>query len=544
MKLLLTTFLCLVCTSQVLLSQIVKRDTKNTKDVANVFYKPEFTLFDLWSDEPISPAAGEIYSIYYATNENKTPQSFSGTAIEISKLYVYKFKNYDNCKSWCAGIAYKNTSNSQNPTTSSATNSKNSESSNQLDWDDSIKQNWTDQFSSVLIDNGFDSKLAKSLTRCAFEKIASAMSYSQFLNLDPNHVYEEFVKWSDICLNESKSSKSSNIEANLYYKKNDNLYDLWSGELIKPDAEGVYHIHIVKNECGKCEAKDLTSAQLDWYSNVDPNNQKLFKFKTYRNCMNWCDGIDYNSTLQQKGVSSSIGSVDIGSQTWMNKNLEVEAFRNGEIIPQAETEQDWKYYCSNRLPAWRYAKIGSATSQHNAVKLYNYYAISDGRGLLPIGWHLPSQDEWSILIKFVGENGGKKLKSQQGWDEWTEGGKKTVTCGNCADWNESYRSKVPCHVCKDTRNVIQETPIIKYSGKGENSFGFNAIPNDSFSGFLWAESNQYAEWWTSSLRSDKSPIIVQVSQKSNTIEFPFLKGMMKDSGLTYDSFGVRGVKDK
>jgi uncharacterized protein (TIGR02145 family) len=422
--------------------------------------------------------------------------------------------------------------------------STNSNSSNQLNWDNGIKQNWTNQFSSVLIDNGFDSKLANSLTRCAIEKIAYAMTYSQFLNLSPNQVYEEFVKWSNICLEESKSSKSTNLEANLYYKKNDKLYDLWSGELILPDADGLYHIHMIKNECGKCEAKDFTAEQLDWYSNVDPKSQKLYKFKSYRNCVNWCDKVVYSPNSQTTVVSGSIGSVNIGSQTWMNKNLAVETFRNGEIIPQAETEQDWKYYCSNRLPAWRLAKIGASKSANDGVHLYNYYAVTDKRGLLPTGWHLPSQDEWNGLIRYLGESAGKKIKSDQGWDDWTEGGKKTVTCDNCAEWNDSYRSKVPCHVCKDTRNVVKETPVYKYSGNGDNSTGFNAIPNDSFSGFLWADSNQYAEWWTSSQRSDKTPIIVQVSQKSNKIEFPFLKGAMKDGWLTYDSFGIRGIKDK
>jgi len=29
--------------------------------------------------------------------------------------------------------------------------------------------------------------------------------------------------------------------------------------------------------------------------------------------------------------------------------------------------------------------------------LYNWYAVSDTRGIAPAGWHLPSDDEWKTL---------------------------------------------------------------------------------------------------------------------------------------------------
>jgi uncharacterized protein (TIGR02145 family) len=45
--------------------------------------------------------------------------------------------------------------------------------------------------------------------------------------------------------------------------------------------------------------------------------------------------------------------------------------------------------------------------------LYNWYAVSDERGLCPPGWHVPHDDEWDVLIGFLGgeEVAGGKLKS-------------------------------------------------------------------------------------------------------------------------------------
>lgn len=77
------------------------RDNSNTKDYANVYYNPKYTLFDLLTDEPIYPDHNNNYSLYYATNEDKTPKYFYGSISELRELYVYKFKNLNNCQSWC-----------------------------------------------------------------------------------------------------------------------------------------------------------------------------------------------------------------------------------------------------------------------------------------------------------------------------------------------------------------------------------------------------------------------------------------------------------
>ena len=59
-------------------------------------------------------------------------------------------------------------------------------------------------------------------------------------------------------------------------------------------------------------------------------------------------------------------------------------------------------------------------------RLYNGYAVVDSRGLCPLGWHIPSSQEWNDLNAFVESQGfdyigGIALKANAGWPEGTNG---------------------------------------------------------------------------------------------------------------------------
>jgi hypothetical protein len=95
------------------------RDYSVQKDVANVFYKSKFTLFDFYTDEPIFPDGKGLYHIYYASNEDKTPRSKSISGKDLENLYFYKFKNYQNCINWAAKskVSFNNNVQSNKPET-------------------------------------------------------------------------------------------------------------------------------------------------------------------------------------------------------------------------------------------------------------------------------------------------------------------------------------------------------------------------------------------------------------------------------------------
>ena len=43
------------------------------------------------------------------------------------------------------------------------------------------------------------------------------------------------------------------------------------------------------------------------------------------------------------------------------------------------------------------------------------------QGVCPVGWHVPSMDEWKKLGEYLEPNAGEKLKSTTGWNEGANG---------------------------------------------------------------------------------------------------------------------------
>jgi clan AA aspartic protease (TIGR02281 family) len=141
-------------------------------------------------------------------------------------------------------------------------------------------------------------------------------------------------------------------------------------------------------------------------------------------------------------ASSSIPSVVIGKQEWMSKNLDVDKFRNGQTILYAKTAEEWRRALDTGQPAWCYYD----NDQSNGVnygKLYNWYAVTDPIGLCPVGWHVPSDAEWTIMEGYLGgvSVAGGKIKStdSQYWQSpSTDTGNKTGFSGLPGGYRSSY----------------------------------------------------------------------------------------------------------
>lgn len=102
-------------------------------------------------------------------------------------------------------------------------------------------------------------------------------------------------------------------------------------------------------------------------------------------------------------------SVAIGPQVWMKKNLDVDHYRNGDLIPQVTDSLEW---VKLKTGAWCYNNNDPAMGNIYG-KLYNWYAVNDPRGLAPAGWHIPSYLEYTELINNIGDTltAGGDLKS-------------------------------------------------------------------------------------------------------------------------------------
>ncbi len=78
----------------------IQRDPR-AKDVANVFWDVNYTLFCLKTDSPILPDSEGKYDIWYASNEEAYPHHKVLTSENLASLTFYKFKDYETCKEWC-----------------------------------------------------------------------------------------------------------------------------------------------------------------------------------------------------------------------------------------------------------------------------------------------------------------------------------------------------------------------------------------------------------------------------------------------------------
>lgn len=106
-------------------------------------------------------------------------------------------------------------------------------------------------------------------------------------------------------------------------------------------------------------------------------------------------------------------TVTIGTQVWMVENLRVTKYNDGTSIPHITSNYSWGLsagYC------WYQNDATNFKNTYGAI--YSWFAINTIK-LAPIGWHIPSDAEWTVLINFLGgENyAGGKLK-ESGLIHW------------------------------------------------------------------------------------------------------------------------------
>jgi uncharacterized protein (TIGR02145 family) len=106
--------------------------------------------------------------------------------------------------------------------------------------------------------------------------------------------------------------------------------------------------------------------------------------------------------------------VQIGPDCWMGRNLEVTHFQNGDPIPEEPGNTVW---ASLSTPA--YSTNPNADSLTNVYgRIYNWFVVDDGRGVCPVGWHVPSNTEWvDLKDRFGGASvaGGAIKSTSSNW---------------------------------------------------------------------------------------------------------------------------------
>ena len=111
-------------------------------------------------------------------------------------------------------------------------------------------------------------------------------------------------------------------------------------------------------------------------------------------------------------------TVKIGDQTWSSENLAVLKFSNGDEITLVTNMDDWEKLGEEKKPACAYLAYDDKNGKEFGL-LYNFYAVTDKRGLAPEGWHVPTLKEWELMIKELGgeKKAGETLKKKNVWDD-------------------------------------------------------------------------------------------------------------------------------
>jgi uncharacterized protein (TIGR02145 family) len=89
-------------------------------------------------------------------------------------------------------------------------------------------------------------------------------------------------------------------------------------------------------------------------------------------------------------------TVKIGEQWWMCENLHVKHFQDGSNITFiGNVGQD---------SVWAQATESAYSFINDTIFgcFYNHLAVQDARKIAPVGWHIPSDEEWKTLEKTIG----------------------------------------------------------------------------------------------------------------------------------------------
>ncbi len=123
-------------------------------------------------------------------------------------------------------------------------------------------------------------------------------------------------------------------------------------------------------------------------------------------------------TLTDDRDGQTYKTVDIGTQTWMAENLNIET-------PNSKCAGDLPENCEKygRLYLWSEALDSAGTWSDGAdgcgYRMSTCRLTSPLRGSCPEGWHLPTAIEFDTLFAAVGgiEKAGRVLKATEGWDD-------------------------------------------------------------------------------------------------------------------------------
>ncbi|MCD4697369.1 MAG: hypothetical protein K8S16_14130 [Bacteroidales bacterium] len=156
-------------------------------------------------------------------------------------------------------------------------------------------------------------------------------------------------------------------------------------------------------------------------------------------------------------------TVLIGDQCWLKENLNVGTKING--VDTAFNNGIIEKYCYNDLESYC-DTLGGLYLWHEAMQ---YITVQGGQGICPVGWHIPTDDEWKIL------EGTVDSQYPVGDPEWDVTGMRGFDAGL----------------------NLKSTTGWMYDDNGTDLYGFTGLPSGKLNGHAFYNLGGACDFWSS-----------------------------------------------
>jgi uncharacterized protein (TIGR02145 family) len=219
-----------------------------------------------------------------------------------------------------------------------------------------------------------------------------------------------------------------------------------------------------------------------------------------------CSNDDESEVLTDKD-GNEYKTKTFGTTIWMTENLKTTRFNDGSQIELHPNEETW-FSLSRPVYCWYTNDETNHKASYGA--LYNWYAVTSGK-LCPVGWHVPTEEEWQALEMFLGMS-DTEASAPFGWR------------GEADNIGGKMKEAGLVHWSAPNKGATNESEFGALPGGARNLYGIYEYVND------------YGYWWTSTDADNSNGIARSISYNLTSI---YKSHYFKQSG-----FSVRCVINK
>ena len=191
-------------------------------------------------------------------------------------------------------------------------------------------------------------------------------------------------------------------------------------------------------------------------------------------------------------------TVVIGEQEWFAKNLIVTRHRDESNIITELSSSDWLNTTNGAYSIYPHSSIPNLNSNEEVINayglLYNWHAVNNSSGLCPVGWRVPTDEDWDNLVDFLVANHDL---SNDNYDEIEGVGNALKSCQQV---NSPLGGSCKTNLHPRWNYFEDDYPGENLSQVGLDLFGFGALPSGYRNPLGYCgEVGDATRFWTSTI---------------------------------------------